>query len=222
MVLKYSKNFLLVLICFLIVSFIFSIISTKRFYDLRKKYLLIEKKGIPTVGYVLKKELASFRGGHAFIYYEFLDQNQKLIRQKEEVGRKLFNNMNPGDKIKIKYLPENPSISFIVDNNSPLAARKIYMIIFVFPFLISLIFVIYVINDIKKINFLYKNGIKTKGTIFKIKGSTIYYEFTDKKGKSYKSKEWFPSSKFLFKSDRVIIVVYDINNPKKNTIYIKK
>lgn len=221
LVLKYGKSFLFILICLFLTSFIFSFVSIKRFYNLRKKHILLKKRGIVTIAHILKKELTGFRGGYALIYYEFLDQKQKLIRQKEEVGRKLFNNINPGDKIKIKYLPENPSISLIVNNKSPLIARGIYMSIFIFLFLINLAVIFHITNDVKKINFLYKNGIKTKGIILKKTGSTVYYEFTDEKGITYKFKEWFPSSKFLSKFDKTVIVVYDRNNPKKNAIYVK-
>ena len=221
---KYGKFYIFSLFVIAIVALLFTFFTGLSLYKITNKYFLLEKQGIQTNAKVINKEEVGFKGGYAYLYYKFTDDQNNLVVGKQEVDKFVYDKTQIGDIIKIRYLKSNSAINGIVNNKAPIIKRAIHMIIPAFVFGLALLVLINLLIKTKKTIFLIKYGTRTKGKVTKkeIKGGAkIYYEFYDDKGVLRSSKSWLPNSELAkqFTIDMPVEVLYDKNNPKNSEIY---
>jgi len=214
----YGRNYILTILFIIFLSLVILTVGGIELYEAIEKYYSLEKFGVLTKGEVIKKEeITGFRGGSIYIYYRFKDKD-RVVEGKQMVDRFMYDSINIGDEIEIKYIKDNPEINGILKNKAEII-NKLPIIIPFAVFLISIIILIRAVIKAKKISFLLKHGERTEGRVVKseFRGgtTTIYYRFSAN-NKVYNSKLWLP---YNFKVNTLVNVVYDKNNPEGNIIY---
>jgi len=79
----------------------------------RRTSELIEREGVPAYGYVV--ELTRTRGDHPRYYVTYLynDASGRSLRRRNSVGRAFWAKLRAGNIVDIRYLPSEPSQSWI-------------------------------------------------------------------------------------------------------------
>ena len=221
---KYGKSYILCLSIITIAALLFTSFTGLSLYQVMYEYFLLEEQGIQTNAEVINKEEISFRGGYAYLYYKFTDDQNNSVVSRQEVDKFMYNETQIGDTIKIRYLRSAPAVNGIVHNKSPITKRAIHMIIPAFVFILALLVLMNLLIKTQKTIFLIKYGARTKGKVTKKKykgGAKIFYEFRDNKGVLHSSKSWILNSGLAdsFTIDMPVEILYDKNNPKNSEIY---
>ena len=222
------EQFTLVILCIMASLLVF--VTAKKAYKAIIEYNKLQKEGILTTAYVSDIAFGGGRMGSNFVYYQFYDLNNRLVKKKEQVGRKvqgkLLKDIKKGDKIQIKYLKDKPFICQIVGNTGPMITRIGFLIFFTIMWLIFFAIMFSQIVKTVKVVSLYKHGIATKGIVLskKIKttGIVVSYQFTDNRGKVHVSKEKIRRVEIanVLVEGATVTVFYKKDNPAKSAIFV--
>jgi len=159
---KYGKFYIFSLFVIAIVALLFTFFTGLSLYKITNKYFLLEKQGIQTNAKVINKEEVGFKGGYAYLYYKFTDDQNNLVVGKQEVDKFVYDKTQIGDIIKIRYLKSNSAINGIVNNKAPIIKRAIHMIIPAFVFWACIIGFNKFVNKNQKDNIFNKIRCKNK------------------------------------------------------------
>jgi hypothetical protein len=132
---KFQRVILSILLILCVLPLVFGILYG---WGLWLERFQLSQFGVVTPGVVVDVRIYN-RFGHEdryFVTYEFSPQDStRYFRQEKEVLPALFKNSSAGEQILVRYLPSNPKVSNL-DDNDPLQITGLNMIMLLSPIIL--------------------------------------------------------------------------------------
>lgn len=194
----------------------------------------LDNDGLIADAVVMKQYVSTGNDSTTYkILYEFQTKNGKQITSDDDVQNGFWNSVNQGDKISVKYLPDDPTVNSVDEGNN-----IIYYFFSIFILIGSVMFLVGVYMLTSGISARFsgtkrremKNDLQISGqhTTAKVTGlkrsraNLINHDITYK-FRTYNSKEIVSTAKNVYIGEipemlvgDEIDVVYDPKNPKRN------